>query len=71
MALTRDGGKPNVKPTRYATPQGPTNQMRQAPGLGGENCGQCGSQGMHSNPSTPSGSPGLHGKNEGNRGSQR
>ena len=70
MALTRDGGKPNVKSLPYATPQGPTEQMRRAVGLGGDNLGKSGTQGSYTNPSE-SGSPGLHGDTRGNKGSQR
>lgn len=68
--LTRDGGKPNVKSLPYSAPQGPTNQMRQGPGLGGSNS-DCGTQGEHSTNATSSGSPGLHGDNKGKAGSQR
>lgn len=67
---THDGGKPVVKPLPYSPPKGPTNQMRARPGLGGDNLGQCGTQGSYSAPSE-SGSPGLHGTNKGNQGSQR
>lgn len=41
---TRDGGKPEVKPLPYAKPVGPTEQMREKPGLGGTNFGNCGYQ---------------------------
>lgn len=69
--LTRDGGKPNVKPLDYAKPQGPTEQMRQGPGLGGKNLGPCGTQGEHSLRTSESGSPGIGGTNHGKTGSQR
>lgn len=68
---THDGGKPNVKPLPYSKPQGPTNQMRNRPGLGGNNLGQCGTQGHHSVGASTSGSPGIGGTNKGNKGSQR
>lgn len=67
MSATRDGGKPNVKPIPYSTPQGPTNQMRQGPGLGGDNHGN-GQKGSHDR---EVGRPGLGGTNHGNTGSQR
>jgi len=67
MAATRDGGKPNVKPLPYSPPQGPTNQMHEGPGLGGQNCGNT----QKPMASQTSGSPGLHGRNKGNDGSQR
>lgn len=35
-----------VKPLRYDPPKGPTEQMRERPGLGG-NVHPCGSQGKH------------------------
>jgi len=34
-----------VKPLPYSPPKGPTNQMRQGPGLGGTNHGNAGTQG--------------------------
>lgn len=70
MAQTRDGGKPNTKELPYSPPQGPTDQMRQGPGLGGNNYGPCGTQGEHSLPASTSGSPGIGGKNHGNSPSQ-
>jgi hypothetical protein len=42
---TKDGGKPVVKETPYSPPCGPTNQMRNAVGLGGTNHGTAGTQG--------------------------
>lgn len=57
MSLTRDGGKPNVKPAPYSTPQGPSGQMREGPGLGGTNFGNTQS---HS-PSGEGGRPGIGG----------
>lgn len=62
---TRDGGKPVVKPLSYSPPQGPTNQMRQGPGLGGDNHGNCGSQGGAER-GPESGRPGIGGTNHGN-----
>lgn len=67
MALTRDGGKPNVSPCSYSPPQGPSGQMRQGPGLGGDNHGN-GTNGTHE---SMKGSPGIGGSNHGNSGSQR
>jgi hypothetical protein len=66
MSLTRDGGKPNVKALKYSTPQGPSGQSHQGPGLGGDNhdTGQRGSS------EHMSGSPGIGGTNKGNTGSQ-
>lgn len=42
-----NGGRQNPKPLPYSPPQGPTNQSREAPGLGGTNHGTCGTQGRH------------------------
>jgi hypothetical protein len=42
-----NGGQQMPKPLPYSPPQGPTGQMRQGPGLGGDNCGQCGTQGKY------------------------
>lgn len=40
MGLTRDGGKPNVKPTDYSPPKGPSNiNDPKQPGIGGTNHG--------------------------------
>lgn len=39
------GGVCEAKPLPYSPPQGPTNQMRARPGLGGTNHGNCGTQG--------------------------
>lgn len=47
MSQTRDGGKPNTKPTPYSPPQGPKGQSHEGPGLGGTNHGNCGTQGRH------------------------
>lgn len=44
MSNTRDGGKPEVKPLPYSPPQGPKDQSREGPGLGGTNYGPCGGQ---------------------------
>lgn len=44
MTCTRDGGKPIVKDLPYSPPKGPTNQGREAPGLGGSNYGNSGTQ---------------------------
>ena len=39
------GGVKEAKPLPYSPPTGPKGQMRQAPGLGGTNHGNCGTQG--------------------------
>lgn len=45
---TNDGGKPEVKPTDYSPPQGPSNiNNPQSPGLHGTNHGNNGTQGRH------------------------
>lgn len=63
MALTRDGGKPNVNELNYSRPQGPSGQFHNSVGLGGENTGN----NNNTVPATQtSGSPGLHGENLGN-----
>ena len=62
MSLTRDGGKPNVGSIPYSTPQGPSGQMHECPGLGGDNYGN-GSQPVCRE--RESGSPGLGGSNHG------
>ncbi len=38
------GGVKEAKPLPYSPPKGPSGQMRQGPGLGGTNHGNCGSQ---------------------------
>lgn len=68
---THDGGKPNVRPAPYSPPQGPKDQMRQGPGLGGDNYGQCGTQGFYGGSPQTSGRPGLGGTNHGTRGTQK
>lgn len=42
-----NGGQMMPKPIPYSPPKGPTEQMRQKPGLGGDNCGNKGTQGKH------------------------
>ncbi len=61
MGMTRDGGKPNVKPTSYSPPQGPADQMHQGPGLGGDNHGT----GQKGSSEHMTGRPGIGGKNYG------
>jgi hypothetical protein len=39
-----NGGHCEPKPLSYDPPKGPTNQMRNGPGLGGSNMGTCGTQ---------------------------
>jgi hypothetical protein len=41
------GGVTQAKPLPYSKPQGPTGQMREGPGLGGDNLGNSGTQGKH------------------------
>lgn len=41
---THGGGKPEVKPLPYSPPKGPKGQDHKGPGLGGNNCGNCGTQ---------------------------
>jgi len=45
MSDTKDGGKPEVKDLPYEPPQGPKGQSHEGPGLGGDNHGNCGTQG--------------------------
>lgn len=40
-----NGGRMEPKPIPYSPPVGPTSQMQQGPGLHGDNCGNCGTQG--------------------------
>lgn len=52
MSLTRDGGKPDPKPTSYSPPQGPKDQFTEGPKSfgdrpGGQNHGTSGTQGRH------------------------
>lgn len=42
-----NGGKQDPKSIPYSPPVGPTGQMQQGPGLHGDNCGPCGTQGRH------------------------
>lgn len=72
--LTRDGGKPNVKPLPYSSPRGPTDQMRNRPGIGGANHGNKQSSIQVESASDPgefTGRPGIGGSNHGKTGSQR
>jgi len=41
------GGVTEAKSLPYSAPKGPTGQMREGPGLGGDNHGCCGTQGKH------------------------
>lgn len=38
------GGAKEAKPLPYSPPKGPTSQMKQGPGLHGQNLGNCGTQ---------------------------
>jgi hypothetical protein len=42
-----NGGQQTPKDLAYSPPQGPKGQMQQGPGLHGDNCGTCGTQGKH------------------------
>lgn len=41
------GGCTEAKPLSYDKPVGPSGQMKEGPGIGGTNHGQCGTQGKH------------------------
>lgn len=42
------GGPTMAKPLPYDPPKGPKDQMHEGPGLrGGDNCGNCGTQGKY------------------------
>ena len=60
--MPNGGGDMPVKKIRYSPPQGPSGQMREGPGLGGDNHG-CGDEGSNE---SMSGSPGIGGTNHGN-----
>lgn len=64
------GGVTQSKPLDYSPPQGPVGQSHSGPGLGGDNCGPCGTQGPKSPAPESSGSPGIGGTNHGCCGSQ-
>jgi hypothetical protein len=61
------GGETSARDVmNYSPPQGPMGIMgNNKPGLGGDNCGNCGTQGASSISKSESGSPGLHGDNKG------
>lgn len=59
------GGVTSAKELPYSPPQGPTSLMHRGPGLGGDNCGNAGTQGPRSPDKATSGSPGLGGSNRG------
>lgn len=44
-ARATNGGRQEPKPILYCPPKGPTEQMRNGPGLGGKNLGTSGTQG--------------------------
>lgn len=57
----QQGNIPNYSPAK-----GPTNiNDSQSPGLHGDNCGNCGTQGSYGTNAQSSGSPGLGGTNRG------
>jgi hypothetical protein len=41
------GGETTAKPIRYDPPLGPKGIGHEGPGLGGDNCGCCGTQGKY------------------------
>ncbi len=49
----------------YQPPTGPIGIGHTGPGLGGDNCGPCGTQGHYDTDASESGSPGLGGQNKG------
>lgn len=63
MGVTNDGGKPIKHDLNYSPPQGPTNQHRNAVGLGGDNYGVSRQPVCNDH---ESGSPGIGGTNHGN-----
>lgn len=42
-----NGGQMEKKDLSYSAPVGPKGQMHEGVGLGGDNCGTCGTQGKH------------------------
>lgn len=42
-----NGGRQVPKELPYSPPVGPSGQMQQGPGIHGDNCGPCGTQGKH------------------------
>lgn len=71
MALTRDGGKPNMRELNYSPPQGPTTFSHSGPGLANhDSIGRNGTQGKSGTPASSSGSVGIGGENCGNCGTQ-
>lgn len=47
MPRARSGGPTSAKPLPYDPPKGPKGQMDKGPGLHGDNCGNCGTQGKY------------------------
>lgn len=66
-ALSASQGRSQRDVMGYQPPQGPSNiGDSKSPGLHGDNCGNCGSQGYYEEErKQTSGSPGLHGTNRG------
>lgn len=66
-ARATHGGQMPVQDVRdYKHPQGPMGITgNERPGLGGDNYGNCGTQGPEARRPGESGSPGLHGTNRG------
>lgn len=66
QARARSGGVTMAKKLPYDPPMGPVGIMgNERPGLGGNNYGNCGTQGPHDASPSESGSPGNHGEGHG------
>ena len=63
VARAKSGGVKSARDVnRYQPPQGPTSIGNSGPGLGGDNYGNCGTQGPKPIHQAEHGSVGLHGK---------